>query len=120
MDQQEIYLNINIDTYKNAYLISNMGNVKSIAYNRIMKPYPRNGYPSVGLSYQGKSKNYMIHRLVAITFLPNPNDYDCVNHKDGDRFNPVVENLEWLLHRITLNIHNKSWVIKHLLKKLDN
>lgn len=51
----------------------------------------RDGYLDVKLSY----KRYLIHRLVAIAFLPNPNNFPQVNHIDGDRKNPKVTNLEW-------------------------
>ena len=53
------------------------------------------GYHVVSLTKHGKKKDYKVHRLVAITFLPNPNDYECVNHIDGDKLNNDVSNLEW-------------------------
>jgi len=91
---KEIYLPVNIDLYKDKYLVSNLGNIKSVNRNIIMKPCPRNGYDSIGLSYKGKTKNLMNHRLVALTFLPNDN-LECVNHKEGDKSNNLESNLEW-------------------------
>lgn len=56
--------------------------------------YP-NGYEFVGLSVDGKTKNFMRHRLVALAFIPNPQNLPYVNHIDGDKKNNHVNNLEW-------------------------
>lgn len=93
--QEEIYLPVPIEEYKDKYLVSNTGNIKSTVNNKIMKSCDRNGYKSVGLSYESKTKNFMIHRLVAITFLDNPMNFKFVNHKDGYKSNNNVLNLEW-------------------------
>ena len=92
---KEIYLPVNIDLYKDKYLVSNLGNVKSVNRNIIMKPYPRNGYDSIGLSSDGKAKNLMNHRLVALTFLSNDDKLEHVNHKEGNKSNNIESNLEW-------------------------
>lgn len=55
----------------------------------------RCGYREVILSENGESKNYLVHRLIAITFIPNPLNLPQVNHKDGDKLNNRVDNLEW-------------------------
>lgn len=49
----------------------------------------------IELNLNGKSKKYLIHRLVAQTYLLNPNNLPCVNHKDGNKLNNDVDNLEW-------------------------
>ena len=54
-----------------------------------------NGYYYVCLSKNGIVKSYYVHRLVAQAFLPNPNNYKEVNHKDENKTNNVVTNLEW-------------------------
>ena len=54
-----------------------------------------NGYPCVRLCKNGKSIIRKIHRLVALHYLPNPNNYKCVNHKDGNKQNNSINNLEW-------------------------
>lgn len=56
----------------------------------------KKGYLTVGLWKNGKAKTRSIHRLVAIAFIPNPNNLDTVNHKDFNRHNNNVENLEWM------------------------
>ena len=56
-------------------------------------------YLFVSLQYKGKGKNCRIHRLVAIHFIDNPNNYKEVNHKDEDKSNNSVDNLEWCTHK---------------------
>lgn len=65
------------------YEISNFGRVKSRRGNkeRILKTEKLRGYLKAHLSCNGKVKNFQVHRLVAIMFLPNPNNFPCVNHK---------------------------------------
>lgn len=53
------------------------------------------GYLTAVLSKDGHSKKFLVHRLVAMAFLPNPNKYDCVNHKNEVKTDNRVENLEW-------------------------
>ncbi len=77
-------------------------------YCRKLLPRPgRGGYPVVYLS-GGHSRQCYIHRLVAETFIPNPENRPCVNHKDFNITNPTVENLEW----VTYSENNKHSV-KH-------
>lgn len=86
--------------YEGIYQISNLGNVKSINKNSIMKPskLPK-GYLQIGLTKNGKRKYTSIHRLVAKTFIPNPNNLPCVNHKDCNTSNNNISNLEWVTHK---------------------
>lgn len=95
-----------IKGYNGVYQVSNLGNVRRIKlkeYNsteyiidRNIKPTDNgNGYKIVGLSKDNKRKNYYIHRLVAIAFIKNPNMYKEINHKDNQKSNNNVNNLEW-------------------------
>ena len=87
--------------YEGLYEVSNTGLVKSLnCYNykhpRIMKLGKRaDGYLSVGLSKNNKTKTKTVHRLVAEAFIPNPNNLEMVNHKDENKSNNNVDNLEW-------------------------
>ena len=78
------------------YYVSNYGNVKNINTGKILKPRKQHkGYLVVNLSINGKIKTYTIHRLVANLFIPNPQNLPQVNHKDLNKENNYVENLEW-------------------------
>lgn len=81
--------------YEGLYLISNRGRVKSF-YQGNIKAYNFNGnYYDVTLFKNGKGKHFLVHRLVAIAFIPNPNNLPQVNHKDEDKLKNHVDNLEW-------------------------
>lgn len=95
--------------YEGLYEISNFGHVKSlkrvIGYKykgkrvwkeRLLSICPNgSGYLVVALYKNGKRKMFSVHRLVADAFVPNPNHYDIVNHKDENPLNPHADNLEW-------------------------
>ena len=91
-----------IEGYEGIYQVSSLGKVKSLNFNhtkkeKILKPFfNRDGYLSVNLYKEGKRKQYLVHRLVAKVFIPNPENKLEVNHKDEDKTNNKVENLEWV------------------------
>lgn len=53
------------------------------------------GYRVVSLTREGKKRDVKLHRILANAFIPNPNNYACVNHIDGNKLNNSLENLEW-------------------------
>lgn len=81
------------------YSVSNTGVVVNTKKNKTMVIYTRKGYCLVKLSSNGKSVEKKVHRLVAEAFIPNPNNYSCINHKDENPLNNSVENLEWCNHK---------------------
>lgn len=86
----------NIKGFEELYQISNLGQVKSLRNNLILKPGLAGiGYLSVNLCKDGKQNYKKIHRLVAEHFIENIDNLPCVNHKDGNKTNNNVENLEW-------------------------
>jgi hypothetical protein len=94
-----------IEGYNGDYLISNQGNVKSIKTNRILKLQKSSGYSRISLNLNGVSKGFLIHRLVANTFIPNPENKPTVNHINHDMHDNRVENLEWNTYK-EQNEHN--------------
>ena len=89
-----------IKGYEGKYKISNWGRLKSYAQNKTGKiscgSPQKKGYLAVTLyDNKGNRQTYKIHRLVAEAFIPNPNNYPQVNHKDENKNNNHVSNLEW-------------------------
>ena len=85
-----------IEDFKNKYEISNLGRIKNIQTNHILKMTNQYGdYFTIILYDETHKRPTRIHREVAKTFIPNPNNYPCVNHKDLNKQNNCVDNLEW-------------------------
>ena len=83
--------------YEQRYAISEEGFIKNLANNSMLNPTINpNGYLKVGLANgNGTHQQELLHRLVALHFLPNPYQYPQVNHKDGNKLNCHKDNLEW-------------------------
>lgn len=85
-----------IPNYEGFYQISNYGTVKNKKNGAIRKGcINTSGYTYVGLNKNGKQKNYLLHRLVAMCFVENTYDLPEINHIDGDKNNNNAKNLEW-------------------------
>lgn len=114
-----------IEGFEGCYQVSNFGRVKSLERHvrksngvimyvaeRILKPRKnKNGYLTV---YPCKESRYMpidIHRAAGIAFIPNPNNYKDINHKDGNKENNSVDNLEWVTR--SQNITHAYRVLGH-------
>lgn len=86
-----------IPGYECLYQVSNKGRVRGLVRNKILKQSKlTGGYLNVWLSKGGKVKIKRVHRLVALAFLPNPQNKEYVNHIDKDVTNNNVDNLEWV------------------------
>mgnify|MGYP002679946246 CR=1 FL=1 len=102
-----------IKGYEGLYQVSNLGRVRSLNYGRsgetkLLKQGTTNGYKRVFLYKNGKGKNYFVHRLVAMAFIPNPNNLPIINHKDEDSSNNNVNNLEWCTQEYNLNYGTRN------------
>lgn len=111
-----------IEGYEGKYQVSNLGRVRSVerigtrpnprtgkdmAYpmkSRVITPknHPQ-GYKTVLLSKGGSREQFLLHRLVAQAFIPNPQNLPCVNHKDEDKTNNRADNLEWCSQQYNVN-----------------
>ena len=79
----------------NNYLCNEKGEIYSLLRNKILKGRSLKGYKRVALMKDGKTIDVLVHRLIAQTFLPNPENKPYINHIDGDKTNNSVSNLEW-------------------------
>ena len=78
------------------YQVSDSGEIKNSNTGRVLKPeYSNKGYACVHLRKDGKTKKHRLHRLIALTFIPNPSNLPEVNHKDENKANNMISNLEW-------------------------
>lgn len=93
--------------YENEYQVSNLGRVRSLKSSIILKPQvATNGYLIACLWKDNIQKKYCIHRLVAIAFIPKPENLSDVNHLDENKENNAVSNLEWCTHLYNMNYGN--------------
>ena len=105
-----------VNGYEGMYQISNKGNVRSldrISYHKRgvsrYKGKPKKkrmstfGYWMVSFSKENKSKNFYVHKLMGIAFIPNPKNKKFINHKNGIKTDNQLENLEWVTHSENMN-----------------
>ena len=119
-----------IKDYEGCYQVSNLGRIKSLERKvrgkspqslQIVKEKIRvlshttEGYTYVVLAKNGKNKTFLVHRLVAEAFIPNPNNLKCVNHKDENKQNDCADNLEWCTYS-----YNNTYKDIHLRRNMDN
>lgn len=100
-----------IKGYEGLYMVSNWGRVKSIKFGkeRILKPVTNSsGYLLVGLYKNNIEKKYSVHRLVAEAFIPNPYNLPQVNHRDENKLNNNVDNLEWCTNEYNINYGTRT------------
>ena len=108
--EKEIWKPIDwLEGYEGLYEISNLGRVKALdkkvkrgnhlmnVREKIIRTYKNKyGYHTVRLKKNGKNKTFLLHRLLAIAFIPNPENKVTVNHKNGNKEDYRLENLEWM------------------------
>lgn len=101
-----------ISGYEGLYAITEHGEVWSYKRKKFLSPGVQpNGYLRVVLLKGHNRKNYSIHRLVAEAFIPNPNDWPIVNHKDENKANNDISNLEWCTYSF-----NNSYGQSHIAR----
>ena len=103
-----------VKDYEELYEISNLGRVKSLGNDKSRKEKilkhrkRRNGYLQVGLCRNGKVKMFPVHRLVATAFIPNPFGLPEINHRNEDKTNNCVSNLEFCTREYNINYGSRT------------
>ena len=90
--------------YEDLYEVSNLGRVRRKAWQIVKGKAEKGEYRRVKLCKDGEEKQFLVHRLVAEAFVPNPNSLTIVNHKDERPSNNRADNLEWCTYK-----HNSNW-----------
>jgi len=125
-----------IKGYEGAYQISNLGRVKTLRRKikhprhgeylrpeKILRPrINHHGYLRVAFNVNKVTKDFFVHRLIAIAFIPNPHNYATINHMDGNKLNNDISNLEWctqpenLSHAHRIGLCDKKGILHHNVK----
>lgn len=111
-----------IINYEGLYEINESGEIFSTPRKGTkggLMPHIKGQYPMITLTKKRVLKRFRIHRLVAIHFIPNPNDYLQINHKDGNKYNCHVTNLEWCTNSMNM-IHAYATGLKKKMFGVDN
>ena len=107
-----------IKGYEGYYQVSNFGRIKNVRRGTLKKPQNNGrGYRYVQLKLNGSYHNFYIHRLVPQAFLPNPDNLPEINHKDEDKSNNCVDNLEWCSSKYNANFGNRNNLVRKTLEK---
>lgn len=100
------------------YSVSNKGNVRNNVSNKLLKQsLSSNGYLIVSFYLDNKTQKNRVHRLVALSFIPNPTNASQINHKDENKANNTVENLEWCTAKENSNYGTRT---KRIAKALGH
>jgi WD40 repeat protein len=96
LGDMNMWKKIIVDGIETFYSVSIEGKVRNDRRNSLLNQHEQQGYMHVSLSCFEKTKRLKVHRLVAIAFIPNPENKPYVNHKNGNKSDNTVENLEWV------------------------
>lgn len=98
-----------IEGYEGHYEVSTFGRVRNKRTGRVLKEGTYyNGYSKITLSKNSVTKTYLVHRLIAQAFIPNPENKPQVNHKDENKTNNHADNLEWMTAEENVNYGTRN------------
>jgi hypothetical protein len=92
-----------LKSYEGLYMINKKGEIWSCWYNKIMKPQIEDGYFGINLRKDSKKHKGRIHRLLAIQYISNPDNFEVIDHIDRNRQNNNLENLRWCSRQTNSN-----------------
>ena len=102
-----------IKGYEGLYAVTSCGKVYSYKNKKFLKPRKgSNGYFQVNLCKDGKMKQYLIHRLVAEAYIPNPDNLPQVDHIDGNKTHNYLNNLQWITNRDNCRKSNNKPILQ--------
>ena len=108
-----------IDGFEN-YIIYEDGLIYNEKFDRFMKEKKEyDGYMRVGLSKDGETKLFMVHRLIALAFIPNPLNKPCIDHINRIRDDNRIENLRWVTHSENSQNRSDNNEDIHIYKKIN-
>lgn len=119
--------------YEGLYQVSNFGRIRNISRlvndngglniikQKILKPSKdSSGYLQIVLTKNKIRKSYKVHRLIALTFIPNPKNFLQINHKNENKLDNRAENLEWCTHKYNCNYGTRNYrCTKHCYHKIN-
>lgn len=110
-----------IEGYEGIYKVSNLGNVLNVQFNRLLKQCVRkSGYKQVTLCKIDNNvrtqRVFKVHRLVLQAFIPNIDNLPEINHKDENKANNRLDNLEWCSHQYNINYGSRNKKVSDALK----
>lgn len=106
------------------YEVSNTGKVRSLDYRHtgvtkeLRQKTDKDGYKAVRLFWNGKDKHFLVHRIVAMAFIDNPNDLPQINHIDENKGNNNIDNLEWCTAKHNNNHGTKKQRLRNTLSEV--
>ena len=109
-----------IKNYEGLYAVTPEGEVYSYKSKKFLTPYTDgNGYLKVKLFKDNEEKQYYIHRLVSEAYIPNLDNLPEINHKDENKTNNCLQNLEWCDHKYNINYGTRNEKLKKPILQYD-